>query len=310
MDKEKKLLKSLKFPPEYNTKVDMKKVKLEVIKPWITEQVTDLLGLEDEVLIGYIFGLLEQDQFPDPRKLQINITGFLSKDASEFVARLWKLLISAQNNIGGIPPEFLEKKKEEIRRKKEESERIRAELSKKGLDTFDKGSSSPTGARSPISKDSAPERSNGDDRRDRDSHDNRGRDYDDRKDYSRDRRGRDRRDRHRDHRDYRDRDYHRDRRDRDYGRRDDRRYDDRDRHDRHRRSDDYDRDRRHRSPDSPSYRDKRKYDDERSRRDSPSEREKRSRTSPKSDDEDTIGREQELRQQALNSIRKPEESDE
>lgn len=38
----------------------MKKIKLDVIKPWIAEKVTELLGVEDEVLIGYIFGLLEE----------------------------------------------------------------------------------------------------------------------------------------------------------------------------------------------------------------------------------------------------------
>ncbi len=38
----------------------MKKVNLEIIKPWITKKITDLLGFEDEVLIGYVFGLLEE----------------------------------------------------------------------------------------------------------------------------------------------------------------------------------------------------------------------------------------------------------
>jgi len=37
-NKEKKLLKQTKFPPEFSTKVDMKKVNLEVIKPWISKK--------------------------------------------------------------------------------------------------------------------------------------------------------------------------------------------------------------------------------------------------------------------------------
>lgn len=37
----------------------MKKVNLEVIKPWITQTVTDLLNFEDDVLIDYVFTLLE-----------------------------------------------------------------------------------------------------------------------------------------------------------------------------------------------------------------------------------------------------------
>ena len=38
----------------------MDKVNLDILKPWITQRVTELLsGIEDEVLIGYIFELLE-----------------------------------------------------------------------------------------------------------------------------------------------------------------------------------------------------------------------------------------------------------
>ena len=58
-------------------------------------------------------------QSPDPRFMQINITGFLqSKNAREFMKELWTLLVSAQENIGGIPSPFMEKKKEEIKQRK------------------------------------------------------------------------------------------------------------------------------------------------------------------------------------------------
>lgn len=130
-NKEKKLISTMKFPPEYNTKVDMKKVVLEVIKPWISQQITEILGFEDEVLIGYVFGLLEERQFPDPKLLQIRITGFLEQDSSQFCLALWRLLISAQNSLGGIPPQFLAKKKSDILARKVETERIRAEIAKK-----------------------------------------------------------------------------------------------------------------------------------------------------------------------------------
>jgi serine/arginine repetitive matrix protein 1 len=55
----------------------------------------------------------------------------LATDASDFMLKLWKLLISAQESTGGIPQEFLEQKKEEIRARKAEQERIKTELSKK-----------------------------------------------------------------------------------------------------------------------------------------------------------------------------------
>lgn len=57
--KEKKLLKSMKFPKEYETKIDLKKVNWEVMKTWIASRITDLLGVEDEVLVGYVYEQLE-----------------------------------------------------------------------------------------------------------------------------------------------------------------------------------------------------------------------------------------------------------
>jgi len=51
--------------------------------------------------------------------MQINLTGFLqAKNARIFMGELWELLVSAQENIGGIPPQLLEKKKEEIKQRK------------------------------------------------------------------------------------------------------------------------------------------------------------------------------------------------
>jgi len=40
--------------------VDMTKVNLDTIKPWVTRQITELLGFEDDVVIGYIFNQLEE----------------------------------------------------------------------------------------------------------------------------------------------------------------------------------------------------------------------------------------------------------
>jgi serine/arginine repetitive matrix protein 1 len=52
-------LKTLKFPKEYDLKVDVNKVNWEVIKGWVAKRITELLGVEDEVLIGYVFEQLE-----------------------------------------------------------------------------------------------------------------------------------------------------------------------------------------------------------------------------------------------------------
>ena len=41
----------------------MTKVKLDTIKPWITSKITELLGgMEDDVVVEYVFNQLEADK--------------------------------------------------------------------------------------------------------------------------------------------------------------------------------------------------------------------------------------------------------
>uniref|UniRef100_A0A3B4A1I6 Serine/arginine repetitive matrix protein 1 n=1 Tax=Periophthalmus magnuspinnatus TaxID=409849 RepID=A0A3B4A1I6_9GOBI len=153
-NKHKKLLKQLKFAECLDKKVDMTKVNLEVIKPWITHQVTEILGFEDDVVIEFIFNQLEE-KHPDAKMMQINLTGFLNgKNAREFMKDLWPLLLSAQENIAGIPSAFLEQKKEEIRLRQLEQEKL-ASLKKGDEDRKEKDraqSPSPR-RRSPVKRD-------------------------------------------------------------------------------------------------------------------------------------------------------------
>ena len=44
------------------SKVDTHKVNMDVIKPWITRRITELLGMEDDVVIEFCFNLLEKNQ--------------------------------------------------------------------------------------------------------------------------------------------------------------------------------------------------------------------------------------------------------
>ena len=111
--KEKKLLRTMKFAKELlELKVDLSKVNWTVMRVWVAQRLTELLGLEDEVLIGYVLEQLEGQkvgavraltarplgaeagsaahllcaaQVSDPRILQINLTGFLEKNTSLFV---------------------------------------------------------------------------------------------------------------------------------------------------------------------------------------------------------------------------------
>merc|ERR1712178_106045 len=127
-NKNKKLMKTMKFAPGVEKKVDMTKVNLDTIKPWISSRVTSLLGLEDEVLIEIIYNQLE-DRYPSGKDVQVNCTGFLNaRNARIFVEELWELLCSAQENIGGIPTKFIQEKKEEIKRRQAEKERIESQL--------------------------------------------------------------------------------------------------------------------------------------------------------------------------------------
>ncbi|PVU97324.1 hypothetical protein BB561_000647 [Smittium simulii] len=122
-DPQKKLLNKIKFPESFKVQVDMKKVNLTVMKPWIAKKVFDTLGFDDEVVVEYVFSMLEEEPL-DPRKMQINLTGFLEQNAPKFMETLWDTLIGAQSGLDGIPSEFIEAKKQELLKKQLESEQI------------------------------------------------------------------------------------------------------------------------------------------------------------------------------------------
>ena len=70
----------MKFPPEFEKKVharartkmaadtskqvDMRKVNLTVIRPWIAKKVLELVGFEDDLVVEYAVGLLEDESQP------------------------------------------------------------------------------------------------------------------------------------------------------------------------------------------------------------------------------------------------------
>nr|XP_012573158.1 serine/arginine repetitive matrix protein 1 isoform X2 [Cicer arietinum] len=129
-NKQAKLLKSQKFAPELEHLVDMTKVNMEIMRPWITRKVTELLGFEDEVLINFIHSLLDA-KIVNGKEVQIQITGFMEKNTGKFMKELWTLLLSAQKNASGVPQQFLDAKEEELLKKKAESDRITSEIQRK-----------------------------------------------------------------------------------------------------------------------------------------------------------------------------------
>ncbi|XP_057994011.1 uncharacterized protein LOC110663452 isoform X3 [Hevea brasiliensis] len=129
-NKQAQLLKSQKFAPELEHLVDMRKVKMDIIRPWIANRVTELIGFEDEVLINFIYGLLDAKEV-NGKEVQISLTGFMEKNTGKFMKELWTLLLSAQKNESGVPQQFLDAKEEETRKKQAEVDRITNEIQKK-----------------------------------------------------------------------------------------------------------------------------------------------------------------------------------
>jgi len=124
-DKEKKLMKTLKFSDVLNEPVDMRKVKLDALKPWITEKLTEILGFEDDVVIDYAINQLESTNTPHPKSIQINLTGFLNaKNARTFMGELWPMLVSAMKNPHGIPDALIEAKRAEMEANKTDEKKM------------------------------------------------------------------------------------------------------------------------------------------------------------------------------------------
>ena len=118
----KKLEKSGKFDESFKTPVRIEKINVEVMGRWVAERLAELLGFEDDVLSELVMNMLAQtrdaktgqDKRVDPQQLQVQLTGFLNKQAQPFVAELWKLLLDAQDSPHGIPRAFVERKKQEL----------------------------------------------------------------------------------------------------------------------------------------------------------------------------------------------------
>ena len=99
-DKTSQLLQSLRFPSIYRQKVDLRWVRLDEVSRWVQLRVVELVGLDDEVLVGLVLSTLMQakaaNRSVDPRQLQVDLTGFLHAKAETFTTQLWHLLLTHQ----------------------------------------------------------------------------------------------------------------------------------------------------------------------------------------------------------------------
>lgn len=70
VEKGRKILRSAFLSDVLSKKVDMTKVKLDVLRPWISAKITKLLCFEDDVIEEYVVNQLEEEKYPNPKKMQ------------------------------------------------------------------------------------------------------------------------------------------------------------------------------------------------------------------------------------------------
>lgn len=172
-------LAKLRVPKIYRQAVDMTKVNRPIINRWIQTKLDELLP-DDDIITDYTLELLSGDK-PNIREIQLNLNGFLEDNSGKFCKELWELLVAAQEDKDGIPPQLIAIKKEQM-----EQERVKREIK---IESWQSGGGRDGGRR---------------DRGGRDRRDG-GRDRGERREGGRDRDRRDRRDRDRTDRTDRDR---------------------------------------------------------------------------------------------------------
>ena len=58
-----RLLRTTKFPPEFNVKVDMQKVNIQLIKGWVTDEIARILQNDDDVVTELVFNILDESRY-------------------------------------------------------------------------------------------------------------------------------------------------------------------------------------------------------------------------------------------------------
>ena len=96
----------------FDQDVDVSKVNFLVIRNWIATTINEIIP-DDEIIIDYICELLTgEGTKPDIRAIQTHLVSFIGEnEAKKFCRSLWKLLLSAQTDKDGIPPELIEQQK-------------------------------------------------------------------------------------------------------------------------------------------------------------------------------------------------------
>jgi len=112
----------LQYAEGLEQKVDLRRVNLDALKPWIADKVSRLLNSQDsvkvppDVAIDYCYKQLSsKGTLINGKQMQDAISTLIQgKPARLYMAELWPLLVSAQSSPMGIPMAMIEAKKREI----------------------------------------------------------------------------------------------------------------------------------------------------------------------------------------------------
>ncbi|KAH0474184.1 MAG: hypothetical protein KVP17_000029 [Porospora cf. gigantea B] len=119
-DKQKKELDETTWPVHFDEPLDLERVHLQVVRPWIGQKVRSLLGYEDDIVTLYCVQLLEKTGVEDgdrvcPKKMTVSLRGFLPEGkALKYVSDLWSLLLQAQSSKHGVPQELVDCKLRDV----------------------------------------------------------------------------------------------------------------------------------------------------------------------------------------------------
>lgn len=129
---------TIQYAEGLEKKVDLRRVNLDALKPWIADKIARLLATEDackvppDVAIDFCYKQLGHNKIMQSGKeMQENISTLIQgKPARLYMSELWPLLLSAQSSPMGIPMAMIEAKKREILRRETDKNNI-GQISKK-----------------------------------------------------------------------------------------------------------------------------------------------------------------------------------
>ena len=114
------------FPKVIEEDINLENINIQFFSKWVEEKIAEILGFEDEIVIGFIINVLETSKTEKKKipgkKFQLELTGFLEKKTPAFVEELWTLLLDAQGQPSGIPSVVIERKKKEILEREERAQ--------------------------------------------------------------------------------------------------------------------------------------------------------------------------------------------